>query len=692
MVATSSAAPEAKGTSGTHARLDHVQGLRGIAVALVVIYHAGLPARAGFVGVDIFFVISGFVITRLLVREVGEHRRIRFGRFYQRRIRRLLPAFALTTSVTVILSGLLQSPVGGQHDTGIVALGASVWSANIALFAVTLGYFGANPATVPLLHTWSLAVEEQFYLVFPALTAIGFALGRRTRRGRRAGAAWVLSAAFVVSFVVSWALSYSVIPITSGPGLAYFAAPTRAWEFVAGALVALRISRKGAALPPRLAEVLAVVGVVVMVGSGFLLRTPIPFPGFGAVPPVLAAAVVLYACATPGLRTSSILSQRWLMRIGDLSYSWYLWHWPFVVFAALLFHQSVLATTIAVAISYPVAAFTYERVEQPFRQRQPKRRHATVGMVAVCVAIPVLLATVLLVGSAKSWGDQDIKGYADQLSEDNGVVPVGCISRDLLSERNMKRCTVPAEGDAEPILLVGDSNAWQYVPGVGKAAAEAHRTLTVATAGGCPLIDVEVHQQGASWAECRDWYVDAVDWLEDQPKATIVVASANRFLEDDDFRLEDPTDGHIASDPAGKQRIWQAGLTRTFAALRDSGHDVLQVNVSPQLFRTRDDFVPWDPRQCSFPELLGDVADCGVTRSRSFTDALQRRALAAEHGAAEATGIRELDLRDEICRGSTCSTNRGKDRLYADGLHISVHEARRLAPRFVEAFESGGGS
>jgi peptidoglycan/LPS O-acetylase OafA/YrhL len=683
-------AAEVDGPETAPPRLAYVQGLRGLAVLLVVIYHAGLPMRAGFVGVDIFFVISGFVITRLLHREAREHKGIRYQHFYRRRVRRLLPAFALATTATVVVSAALQSPISAQRDTAIVGFGASVWAANAALYVVTLGYFGSDPTTIPLLHTWSLAVEEQFYVVFPLLTGIGFALGRRSGRGRRRGARAVLAVALVVSFLLSILLCYGV---TNGHGLAYFASPTRAWEFVAGALVALRRARRP--LQARTAQVLGIVGVGLMVGSAMLLPTPLPYPGYGAVVPVAGAVLALVACRTPGTATERLLSVRPLLRIGDLSYSWYLWHWPCITFAALVFERGRWATAAAAVLSYPLARLAYDRVEQPIRHREPTARFATLRLVGVCVAVPLVLSAGLLIAASGSWGRADIEDMETQLYGRTGRIDRSCVGSTLLTERDISRCTFSRAPEGQPVVLVGDSNAWQYAEPLVTATDSLDRTLVVATVVGCPLVDVVIHQRAASWEPCREWYVAAMEWLASQPPSVVVVASANRFIEDDAFRFAAPGASTRGDDPGTKARLWQEGLVRTFEELQASGHEVLQVNVSPHLYRWVDDHVPWHPRQCTFPQLLRDVADCGIERSRAEVDEHQRRALEAEHGAADATGVAELDLRGRICGRSACSTNRGTIRLFRDGRHITVPLALELAPDFERALsevEDGGTS
>ena len=218
-----------------------IQGLRAVAVLLVVAFHAGLPVPGGFSGVDVFFAISGFVITGTLLRELTSAGRIDLPRFYVRRIRRLLPALALMVTTVAVL-GTLASPLATQRTGALTGIAASVFAANVYLYQLPTGYFDVSATLDPLLHTWTLAVEEQFYLVFPALLILGWACTRgRGERGRRLGTAAIVAAVSVVSYVLAVRLAGGWAPggLDSPESFGFYGSPTRAWEFGLGALVAL---------------------------------------------------------------------------------------------------------------------------------------------------------------------------------------------------------------------------------------------------------------------------------------------------------------------------------------------------------------------------------------------------------------------------------------------------------------------
>ena len=235
-------------------RLD-IQGLRALAVLLVVAYHAGLPLQGGFIGVDVFFAISGFVITRMLVGELAETGELRLARFYARRVRRLLPALAVLL-VAVALVGTLASPIASQRVGGLTGVWASIFAANAYLYNLGTGYFDLNASLDPLLHTWTLAVEEQFYLVFPALLLLGWRL-----RGR-VGATLLVALASGCSFYLALRFSqaYGLAGIAHPQRFAFYGSPTRAWEFGAGSLLALAAPLLGR-LPWLLADGLGAAGL-----------------------------------------------------------------------------------------------------------------------------------------------------------------------------------------------------------------------------------------------------------------------------------------------------------------------------------------------------------------------------------------------------------------------------------------------
>ncbi|WP_375001005.1 acyltransferase family protein [Aeromicrobium sp. CTD01-1L150] len=688
------------GPARTPRRLPHVQGLRGIAVLLVVAYHAGLPVQGGFIGVDVFFVVSGFVITALLLREVRANGRVRFGRFYGRRVRRLLPALSVMLCVTLLASMALQSPFGAQQSTALTAGGASLWVANAALYFVTGGYFDASPTALPLLHTWSLAVEEQFYLVFPAVLAVGWWAGRRFFRGRMLRTVTgMLVLVCAVSFAVLLLLTYSDLSgLTKARAVAFYSAPTRAWEFAAGGLVAVWVAG-GRVWSGAASTALGWVGALTVVGAAILIPETAVFPGYLALLPVVGTALVLASCASgPGV-LGGALSSRPLTWLGDLSYSWYLWHWPFIAFSAAAWPGRTWVTVAAAVLALPVALVAYRYVEEPIRhgsgrRRSPTPRLSAARVAAVSIAVPLTLATVLQSGASASWQDAGIAAMGEQVTPVPAGYAIGCHTAVPVGERerDQSACTIGGDRGGRPIVLVGDSNAGQYADALMDVAEERDRPLILGTMSACPFVDILIEQSGFDWRQCRAFVTASLAWLVEQPATIVVTASANAMIELDGVTLVDPLSGRSAGSAQDKQDVWEAGLTRTLTALKDAGHQVLLVNVIPHLVSGDEGTTVWTPAACHLPELRGDVGRCSPALLRSDLDHLQALGLQAERTVTAAVGVGQLDLRDALCPGSTCRANDGDHWVYRDGFHITTAQSVRLAPRFAEAIATGTGT
>ena len=250
----------------SHRRRD-IQGLRAIAILMVVVFHATLPFPGGFVGVDVFFVISGFVIASMFLRDLEAHRTISFSRFYARRARRLLPALALVTTVTVIATAIIQPPFGVQQTTGVMGRATSLFIANIAAYRLPSGYFGTDSVTNPLLHMWSLGVEEQFYLFFPMLLLLAWHLGNRLRRR----AELVVGVLLLIGIAGSFAYCYRATK--QNPPFAFYWIQCRAWEFGVGAALALVTPYLRRYTSVLLANILGVAGLALLALAGFALST-----------------------------------------------------------------------------------------------------------------------------------------------------------------------------------------------------------------------------------------------------------------------------------------------------------------------------------------------------------------------------------------------------------------------------------
>ncbi len=640
----------------------------------MIIDHAHFGLRGGFIGVDVFFVISGFVITAMLLREVRAQGRVRLGRFFIRRGYRLIPAAVVVIVFTAVVGMLLLSPLGTQQQAAVTGGAAAVGVSNTALYAISSDYFSEHTQSNPYLHTWSLGVEEQFYLFFPLVLL----LVRKVARHRARAAAVVLTIVTVVSFALSLVASYSaVLPIIKSPSIfAFYMMPTRAWEFAAGALIACGAvwltSLKGHALATW-------TGLALVLLSAIFIDNSVPFPGLVAIIPVLGAALVIFGGLTPN-RGSRVLAWRPLAHIGDLSYSLYLWHWPLLVFARRLWPDSVVAVIGALILTYIAAYLTYRYVETPFRGRAKSWTWRTLRMPAVAVGVALLAAGSMLVGAQSNWGNANVEAAADQLLER----PIGynqCLSTTPVSQRDLGPCTW--EGEGEPIYLVGDSNAQQFTEALISASETLDRPLTIATWGGCPFFDVgRVDRNDPNkGAECSLYAEEGGRWLAQQPAGTVVMAAAGEMIMDDGIVFR--TGQELLNDSSSKAAQWGDAMAARVAELEMAGHEVFVVPTMPHFAGTSRAW--WHPVQCQNADLFTDPSLCSARVSTPDMQEGMAAIVRGDQRGIASSGAEEIDLTGQVCESGWCETYRAGTWLYRDGLHITPTYSEKIADVFADA-------
>lgn len=475
-----------------------VDGLRAVAVVPVVLYHAGLPGfSGGFAGVDVFFVISGYLITGLLCTELDKTGRVSVAGFLERRVRRLGPSFLLVLAATLALGFAFLSPIGGeQQGLARSALAAVALSANVYFMAFTGGYFDAPAEAQPLLHLWSLAVEEQFYLVWPWLLWGAYAVAKR-RAGPSGGRSAQLPL-FLGVLVTSFVACVLLTPV--GNGAAFYLAPTRAWEFALGALAFWWLTHRPAMSLP-MSRSLSVVGLMLIAGSYVALDRSMNFPGHVALWPVLGATLVLIGTAADREGpVARLLKLRVMVWVGLISYPLYLWHWPLLVVArtnslepTLPAVQSVLLVTLAVVLAWA----TWRFVEQPIRQRQwnwARQPRQLAFSAAKGLAVVVCMTVSMGVWSKWLWPNQ--QSNAALASAVNGLqkvrVPCGQATPYtgvLVAQEGCSPATVgstAAERNGKALLVWGDSHAAHLVPALSRLAERQSQTLHIRYMPECP--------------------------------------------------------------------------------------------------------------------------------------------------------------------------------------------------------------
>ena len=675
-----------------------VEGLRAVAVLLVIVSHVfGVPA-GGYVGVDVFFVVSGFLITGLLLREHAREGRFSLREFYARRIRRLLPAAVLVLAVTNLAAWLLfAGERAGQ------ALRDSVWAlgflANVRFAELGTDYFDDTRPASPVQHYWSLAVEEQFYLVWPLLLLTALAVGRRV------GAALVL--ALVTGASLAWSVHLTEVQATA----AYFATSTRAWELGVGALLAVG-AQAGLVqkLPLPVAVALGWLGLAGIVLAAFLLTEQTPFPGYAAVLPAFSAALVLQAGEAGAADRNPLLVNPVSAYVGRLSYSLYLWHWPVLVLASALL-PATATVVVTLVLTAVLAALCHHLVEEPVRRSswlsrrpQPPRAlpsalpivHPRRAAIALTAAAGLLGVGFVLPAVALSRDDAppaDPALAAPLPADDAGLEaairaslaptswpplqpPLDGINRsgapewivdkcENVNPGNVERCVYGDAAAPRSAAVVGDSIAASWLPALREVLEPRGFRLQVLTRNQCPAPAVLLYRERPQkpYEEC----VDHREWALSQVRALspdLVVVSNSVTM----------VDKQVA-EPEGDERYarWRAGMAETLRALEEAAGEVVVLGAPPR---------------------SGNLQEC-VTRISEPGDCTEpvpgewRAVRDAEQAAAREAGAAYVDPERWFCADGRCPAVVGSTPVYTDGRHLTEAYSRRLAPHLAPDLVQG---
>jgi len=655
-----------------------VEGMRALAIVAVVLCHAGVGIFAGgYVGVDVFFVISGFLITRLLLGEVERTGTISLRAFYARRARRLLPQSALLLAVVAALSIVLFSPVRAVEVSGDI-FSSALYTANWHFAAQSVDYFSQGQEPSPVLHLWSLAIEEQFYLFWPTVLLLATWRARRRGRSPRPALAATLALACAASLLLGIQLT------EAQPVSAYFSSLGRAWELGLGATLALL----GAAALPRLAALaLAWAGLGAILYATLAFDALTPFPGLAAVVPTLGAAALLIGGAS--LHRPPIGSPPWLLSrppvryVGRVSYAWYLWHWPALVFGAALLGPLSTAAGLAVVLAALVpAAVTHHLVEDPVRRsrslaRVPGRSLA-LGLGCTAIAIAAGMAVTASQPSFSTAPPSQTIG-ARALFEQASPQEVAVALRPSPLEAQANRGPVVADGcltgiegtrsgpcvygdriGGHTVILFGDSHAMQYFPPLELLAEEQHWRLVVLTKRECTPGEVAVENvlSGQRYSQCDAWRERSLRRIESSPRpATVVIGGSTAYT-------AFGRNGEPLHDAANAAAL-EAGYARTLTRIREAGLSIALIRDLPA--------APFDVPSC-VSEHPRHLRECAFERSPRSNREFDVRAAAAEPDVAL------LDLTPEVCPHDVCRAVIGNALVYRDRSHLTATFARTLSP------------
>lgn len=637
-----------------------IEGLRGVAVILVVLAHAKVPGLAGgFVGVDVFFVISGYLITGLLLEQLKGQGRIDAWEFYARRARRLVPAlWVLVASVATMAAVML--PPDLLEPQIKAAFFAILWAANLYFPVADVDYFGESASSSLLLHTWSLGVEEQFYLVWPWLLLAGWRWRQRTV---------VPMAGLAICSLVLCLLMARTEAIW-----AYYSMPTRLWQLAVGGL-AFVLAARTRGQSGVFAAAMASLGWGLLLGSLWQLRDMPAYPSVWALLPTAAAAAWLVAGAHGLPSPMRPLNWAWLRFSGRISYSWYLWHWPVLSFASVLGLPALSASGRfgLVALSMVLGWLSYRFVEQPFRHsRTLASRELVVASLVACVAT----AALLNIGQAFIGREPTAVDPAKQFRKRvQALVSTPRIYREADCDQwyrsdQLVPCEfAPGAPGGATIVLVGDSVGVQWLPALEQLARKRGLRLVVLTKSSCAIVDQPFVYERIKrrFTECERWRARTVDYIRNIRPELVIMGSTSAYP----FTAEEWREGsrrqvEMFAAHAGAVAVLAPTPTLTFDALRcvtTQGH--------------------WDGQAVLAPGCQVTLADA---EPAEVINSL-RQALARVDGG------HLIYLNDLVCPEGRCDAVREGQLVFRDNQHVNASFAEALAPvldhRLAPALEAG---
>lgn len=647
-----------------------IQGLRAIAVLSVVLFHIWPDlVPGGYVGVDVFFVISGYLITSMLFRELQSEGSISLLRFYERRVRRLLPA-ATFVLLAILVAMPLLLPASRWVETAAGVVASALYVENWRLAWLAVDYLGAENVPSPVQHYWSLSVEEQFYIVWPLLMMGAGALAAKIGRLRTAVLA-SMAAIIAASFISSvWITARS-------SETAYFVTHTRMWELGVGAMLALAV------LPDfslRTREMMRLGGLAAIVTACFAFSTKTAFPGYAALLPTLGCALIIAA----GSKSGRVSVQRLLelppaQYLGDISYSVYLWHWPIIIFF-LSYRPGAIpvfegAGILAASIVLSHLSKTY--IEDPFRHPRPGKALRTVGYgvvsIAACVTVSGLFIAAASYQGAAGEPEQ-YPGAAALLHKapipkvDAPIPALSGLKGDLPAAYKDKCHLRPDVTDPKPcvfgdpeaqfhVALVGDSHAASWIPALDEAGKVRRWRVTSHTKSGCALSKEMLTIRGKPYTACKKWGEQTIaNLLADRPDIIIMTQSSGARI----YGSAGERDPEAAAN----------SIMSLWADFRAAGIKVVAVRDTPRL--------PFDPGEC-----LSKNPGCTVNRKEHDVFPLADPLILA----AGEMGVPLIDMTDALCTDKECPMVIGNVVVWRDWHHTTATYSRTLADVFADRVE-----
>ena len=612
-------------------RITQIQGLRAVAAILVTVFHARL-VPGGFIGVDIFYVISGYLITGLILREIEKTGTLDLRSFYQRRIKRLLPTSVFVLFVTAIFAWILFPPIT-RDALGRDLFAAAAYISNYLFAWWQNDYQNLNATPSPFIHYWSLAVEEQFYLVWPLFILFLARYGKK-----------VIFAGIAITTLLS--LLFSIYLTQVAPIWAFYSLPTRAWELGFGALLLFLPETK------KKIRILPWLGFFGIAISSFNFNENTAFPGKNALVPVLATVFLMASIKYWPPLFNDLANSRLSQWLGAISYPLYLWHWPALVLPSsalgrpLRFYERFLCILLTIVLAH----YTSKYVEEPLRHKNLSPR--TIYKGAAYTTAVSLVAGVLISFTSSSIittkGEVSYQFDLVQVMERPGVYGDGCHVN--YGETKSGYCTYGDKESSKTIVLYGDSHAAQWFPTLDKMATERGFKLVSLTKSACPAVDAKRPDQGAfKMVHCTKWRENSIKRIAEIQPLAVITSSFQYFT---------PANSSIS-----RAQWWNDGQRKLLKGLRGSTNNLIYISDTPRPLR--------------------DIPNCLASRDSKVCDSTER---------SKVSVIRGFDVINPnpwLC-SSYCPAIVEGTVAYRDASHISVDMALKLLPKLEAALIAKG--
>lgn len=647
---------ETGGAHSTKYRPD-IDGLRAIAVSAVIFYHAGISLfRSGFVGVDIFFVISGFLIGGILYRETRSS--FSFSDFYARRAKRILPALIAVCLFCVALGYVVLSPKE-YSSLSLSTIAALLGISNIR-FWMSLGYFNPDAEMDPLLMTWSLGVEEQFYVFFPMLLLL-------LRSSKKIVVAILILLLSVISFTFSMYTTYNY------PMSAFYLIPARAWEMGVGALFAITMPMPMPGNKKITCEVLAALGLVLICLSTMLFNAQMPFPGLVVLVPVSGTLLVI--AARGSFLNRVVLGSKPMVGIGLISYSWYLWHWPIMAFARICSigapSQNIMLGCVLLSFGFAVLSWRY--IERPFRTSSaPSRR--VLWQYGLVLSIVLALPVAIKIGDGLPF-----RSSAEIVAADNAVNQTRhdpCLVDNGSSPNFSSRC-VRLGSHTEALAILGDSHAAALGSALRDFAAQSGQDYAILTKASCRPFEriVVIQRKNPRFAnECRIFMRQSLEFIKNSPSIKYVFISG---LWDGPLRNPDERYGDTVPSTRSQVSLFKVGLLDTVQQLSLMGKIVVIVEDTPYWINdpVQSIRVRYNPLRSS----LQGIIDGGETLGE--IGSVRPRLAGIDKSIVEVSLLTKADImktKDSFCVNEICRYSFSGRSYFSDRSHLSKFGAERV--------------